>query len=167
MVLRPPRPLAVLLLLLALALAGCSGKGTQAPPTSSSPPAPASASMSMSASMGTSPPASSSSSSSGPTVLSGEVARDVADNSFPDGTFTVKVGTKVTWTDKGSNPHSVSADQGAFDSSPNCSPSTAFVPGNCMKSGDAFSFTFSSAGTFAYHCRVHTTLMKGTVTVVA
>src|ERR1051325_1482831 len=82
-------------------------------------------------------------------------------------TFTVKVGTKVTWTDKGSNPHSVSADQGAFDSSPNCSPSTAFVPGNCMKSGDAFSFTFSSAGTFAYHCRVHTTSMKGTVTVVA
>jgi plastocyanin len=86
------------------------------------------------------------------------------DNNFPDGTFTIHVGDTVTWTHKGTAPHSVSAD--AFDSNPNCSSATSAIPGNCLKGGDTFSHKFDAAGTFAYHCRVHGS-MTGTITVVA
>jgi len=158
------RPFAVVLLL-AFALAGCSGKGSGgAGPSASasgSSSAMASASMSASMSMSSSPAPSSASgtSSSGPAPLSGNVARDIMDNSFPDGTFTVKVGTKVTWTDKGSNPHSVTANDGSFDSSPNCPPL-------CLLNGQTFTATFDKAGTVQYHCKIHAN-MVGTITVVA
>ena len=156
------RPFAVLVLL-ALALSGCSGKGGGGSSSSSSSAmVSASMSASMSGTMSPSPsasPSSSSSSSTGPAPLSGNVARDITDNNFPDGTFTVKVGTKVTWTDKGTNPHSVPANDGSFDSSPNCPPV-------CLINGQTFAVTFDKAGSVSYHCKIHAN-MVGTITVVA
>jgi plastocyanin len=69
---------------------------------------------------------------------------------------TVKTGTAVTWqfVDDQNNPHTVTADDGSFDSS-------SKVTGN---KGDKFSFTFTKAGTFAYHCNYHGN-MKGTLIV--
>jgi len=67
---------------------------------------------------------------------------------------TVKVGDSVTWTweDQG-NQHSVSADDGSFES--------------CLQSsGYTFTTTFAKAGTYAYHCSIHPN-MKGSVTVTS
>jgi LPXTG-motif cell wall-anchored protein len=75
----------------------------------------------------------------------------VVDNSFGPKVVTIKIGESVTWSDSGANPHTVTADGGAFDSSPSC-PTT---PASCMHSGDSYSHTFSSIGTFPYHCKIH------------
>ncbi|MEX2458076.1 MAG: plastocyanin/azurin family copper-binding protein [Actinomycetota bacterium] len=95
-------------------------------------------------------------------------AVSIQDNAYSPATVTVDVGGTVTWTHSGQNPHSVTADDGSFDSSPNCS-TTDF--GSCMEGGDTFSHTFPAAGTFAYYCRIHGgpggSGMSGTVTVEA
>ena len=67
----------------------------------------------------------------------------IQSNSFTPGTLNVKVGDKVTWTNNDSYAHTVVSDTGDFDS------------GN-MSSGQSFGFTFTKAGTFNYHCGVHT-----------
>ncbi|MGF7228433.1 MAG: cupredoxin domain-containing protein [Candidatus Saccharibacteria bacterium] len=74
--------------------------------------------------------------------------------SFSPMAITVKVGTKVTWTNKDSTSHTVTADSGAAD---------AFDSGT-LATGQSYSHTFSKAGTFAYHCTFHSD-MHGTVTV--
>jgi plastocyanin len=165
-----------LLLLTAVVLAGCSGGGggeggdggdgdgggggdgggastTSSSSVSSGPTATAASSSSSTASA--------TPTSTGPAPLSGNVARDIRDNSFPDGTFTITKGTTVTWTHRGSNPHSVTAEDGSFDS-------CAGLPAGCMTGApgtDTFSHTFGAAGSFGYFCRVHPS-MTGTVTVV-
>jgi amicyanin len=63
----------------------------------------------------------------------------------------VKVGETVTWTNKDLVGHTVTSDSGAFES------------GNINKD-QSFSFTFTSEGTFPYHCAPHP-WMKGKVTV--
>jgi plastocyanin len=65
--------------------------------------------------------------------------------SFSPNSLTVKVGTKVTWTNHDSVTHTVTANQGAFNS--------PVLPGN------SFSFTFTKAGTYAYHCMIHPSMM--------
>ena len=88
---------------------------------------------------------------------------DVQDNSFAPDTVTVTPGDTVTWTQSGSNPHSVTADDGSFDSSENCPPV-------CMRNGDSFEHTFDEAGEFGYHCKIHGSPgqgMSGTVVVEA
>ncbi len=83
----------------------------------------------------------------------------VEDNSFVPAELTVSVGTEVIWTDRGDNPHSIKATDGSFDSHPNC-------PGEaCMKNGDTFKHTFSTAGRFTYSCNVHGELMSGAIVV--
>jgi plastocyanin len=66
--------------------------------------------------------------------------------------MTVQAGQSVTWTwDDQGNQHSVSADDGSFES--------------CLQgAGSTFTTTFAKAGTYAYHCSIHPQ-MKGTVTV--
>lgn len=89
-------------------------------------------------------------------------------NQFVNDTVTVQVGGSVTWThNDGSTMHTVTADDGSFDSSPNCSPTVDPLPptGDCMQQGDTFTVTFSAPGTFTYHCKVHPS-MTGTVQVV-
>ena len=64
----------------------------------------------------------------------------------------VKVGTTVTWTNMDYVPHTVTADNGAFDS-------------GMMANGAQFSFTFNEPGTYTYVCTYHPN-MTGTVVVV-
>lgn len=66
----------------------------------------------------------------------------IANFSFSPGTLTVKVGTTVTWRNNEDAPHTVTADDGSFGS-------------NTLGQGDTFSFTFTEAGTFDYHCQFH------------
>jgi plastocyanin len=63
----------------------------------------------------------------------------------------VAVGTTVTWTNQDSTAHTVTANDGSFDSGP-------------IQPGKSFSHTFSTAGTVAYHCKIHPS-MTATVTV--
>ncbi len=70
---------------------------------------------------------------------------------FGPADLTVAVGTTVTWTNMDSATHTVTADDGSFDS-------------NNLATSATFTQTFSTAGTFTYHCKIHST-MKATVTV--
>jgi plastocyanin len=56
--------------------------------------------------------------------------------------ITVSTGTTVTWTNTDGIGHTVTSNSSAFDS--------GVIPG-----GGKFSFTFQTAGTFAYHCSIH------------
>ena len=76
----------------------------------------------------------------------------VMDEFYSPKDVTVAVGGTVTWTWRAQELHTVTSDTGVFDSSP-------------PKSSGTFSFTFTSAGTFPYHCLVHGFHMSGTVTV--
>jgi plastocyanin len=64
------------------------------------------------------------------------------DDVFRPADLRVEPGTTVTWSNDGRNPHTVTADDEAFDS------------GN-LDRGDTFSFTFPEPGRFSFHCRYH------------
>ncbi len=66
----------------------------------------------------------------------------------------VKVGTTVTWTNKDSVDHTVTADKNSTDA-----PSSMDIA-----QGKSYSFTFKKAGTYTYHCFPHP-YMHGTVEV--
>src|SRR4051794_4215731 len=66
----------------------------------------------------------------------------IVDFAFQPASLEVTAGTTVTWTNSGAAPHTVTADDGAFDS-------------GTLQPGSTFSFTFDTPGTFAYHCEIH------------
>lgn len=82
------------------------------------------------------------------------VAVSITDAGFNPATLTVSVGRSVTWTNNGTQFHSVTADNGTFGSIP--------IGGG----GEVFSYTFNAAGTVTYHCSIHPT-MTGAVVVTA
>ncbi len=62
--------------------------------------------------------------------------------------LTVSVGDEVTWTHRdGEQVHSVTADDGSFDSNPLCSTAN---PKECMSDHDTFKQTFGTEGRFPY-----------------
>jgi plastocyanin len=81
------------------------------------------------------------------------VSVSIVNFAFEPASVEVPVGGTVTWTNNGGAPHTVTADDGAFDSGE-------------LAPGASFSQTFDAAGTFAYHCNIHPQ-MTGTVNVVA
>jgi plastocyanin len=88
--------------------------------------------------------------SGAPSAAAGD-AVSIAGFAFQPGEITVSVGTTVTWTNNDTPGHTVTADDGSFKS-------------DTLATGTTFSQTFASAGTFAYHCSIHSS-MTGTVTV--
>ncbi len=86
-----------------------------------------------------------------PAQNSSQPAVTISGFAFSPATLTVKAGTTVTWTNNDPTAHTVTSDNGAFDS------------GNVASNG-AFSYTFASAGTFPYHCAIHAS-MKASVVV--
>lgn len=77
---------------------------------------------------------------------------DIATMAFPPNT-PVKQGDTVTWTNKMSMDHTVTSD-----------PDGATFDSGELKQSGSFSYTFSSAGSFPYHCEIHAR-MRGTITV--
>lgn len=72
--------------------------------------------------------------------------------------ITVQAGTTVVWVNNGQMPHTVTADDGSFDS-------------GTLNAGATYSHTFTAAGTYSYHCSFHGSSggigMAGTVTVTS
>jgi plastocyanin len=75
----------------------------------------------------------------------------IADFRFGPSAIVVHAGDTVTWSNEGPSDHT--ATGAGFDT-------------GVLRQGASGSHTFTSAGTFAYHCTIHR-FMKGTVTVLA
>ena len=73
-------------------------------------------------------------------------------NAFNPSTRTVTVNTTVTWTNKDGTNHTVTSNNGLFTSS------------GTIAGGGAFSYKFTAAGTYDYHCAFHSG-MNGKITV--
>ncbi len=82
-----------------------------------------------------------------------DVSVDAADFAFRPATIEVAVGGRVTWTNRGVAPHTVTAKDGAFDSS-------------MLEGGATFAQTFAEPGSYAYLCAFHPEMIA-TVRVVA
>ena len=84
-----------------------------------------------------------------------EVTVSITDNAYEDSNLSVTPGTTVTWVNEGTTTHTVTADDGSFDSGD-------------LAPGDSFSFTFVSEGVLNYHCEYHLAEgMEGSVEVAA
>ena len=70
---------------------------------------------------------------------------------FSPSSITINVGDTIVWTNYDSASHTVTSNDGTFDS-------------GSITNGNTFSFTFTSAGTFDYYCAPHPG-MTGSVTV--
>jgi plastocyanin len=75
-----------------------------------------------------------------PSVAVREVA--IIDFGFEPAESVVAAGTTVVWSVTQESPHTITADDGSFDS-------------DIVDVGGRYQHTFSDAGTFAYHCRLH------------
>jgi plastocyanin len=73
-------------------------------------------------------------------------------NAFNPSSITVSAGTTITWRNKDSAAHTVTSNNGGFTSSSNIS------------GGGTYSFQFMTAGTYPYHCTIHSG-MTGQVVV--
>jgi len=76
-----------------------------------------------------------SSDASGPQVT-------IVNHSFDPATVTIDVGETLTWVNQDGPKHDVAADNGEFAS-------------QALSTGESFSFTFTAAGTYPYHCGIH------------
>ena len=63
--------------------------------------------------------------------------------SFQPGRLTIKAGDVVVWKNASDAPHTVSSDTGVFNT------------GGVVSPNHTFTFTFTRAGAFKYHCNIH------------
>jgi plastocyanin len=102
----------------------------------------------------TDPPAAATASPAASTVVlpaSAVGAATIKDTAFHPATLDVAAGTTVTWTNLDGFGHSVTADDGSFDS-------------GTVSGGATFNHVFDTPGTYAYHCTIHSG-MHGIITV--
>lgn len=74
-----------------------------------------------------------------------------AATAFDPPVVNIKAGQTVEWTNTDGVAHTATADKGSFDS-------------GFLDSGQTYSFTFRTTGTYTYHCTPHP-WMKGTIVV--
>jgi len=127
------RGLAVLALLAvgALVAAGCGGSSNNNP--SGSPTTTAAATTTAGGASG------------------GSTTATIQNFAFHPATVNAKAGQKVTWSNDDSTAHTVTADDGSFDS-------------GTLSPGKSFSTTLAKSGTVKYHCSIHS-FMHGTISV--
>ncbi len=101
---------------------------------------------------------------------------NMTEYAFSSASLTIKAGTTVKWENKGTTSHTTTSDAGvspAFDSGTLAAPGTTMDPygGTTTTPGGSFQMTFSTPGTYTYHCTFHGVsgsvpgTMKGTITV--
>jgi plastocyanin len=76
----------------------------------------------------------------------------IEDFSFTPSVLKIDQGTEVTWNNIDPTEHTVTAENGSFDSEP-------------LPDGSKFSTMFDKPGEFGYFCQIHPT-MKGTIRVL-
>jgi plastocyanin len=77
----------------------------------------------------------------------------IEDFYFEPADVAIQPGDTVMWVNEGNTPHTVTSDDGRFDS-------------EVLNPGESFMLTFPEAGTFSYHCEIHPS-MTGSVSVGA
>jgi plastocyanin len=87
-------------------------------------------------------------------VTSSKASVIIKNFAFTPASMTVKAGTVVTWTNDDNASHTVTSDSGTTLNSP------------AINVGGTFSFTFTTPGTYAYHCSIHPS-MHGTIVVTS
>ena len=70
------------------------------------------------------------------------VTVNIQDDAFEPATTSIAPGTTVTWVNNDDEAHTVTADEGLFDS-------------GRLDPGDSYSVWFDGSGTVAYHCEPH------------
>jgi plastocyanin len=70
----------------------------------------------------------------------------IQSNSFSPSSITVTAGTTIKWTNKDGIAHTVTSNTNVFDS-------------GTINSGGTFSFTFATAGTYPYYCKIHPSMI--------
>ena len=88
------------------------------------------------------------------TVLAADQAVAIGGFAYSPASITVSVGDTVTWTNSDPQTHTATADDASWNS------------GNIAGGGGTKSVTFTTAGTFPYHCAIHSQ-MTGPLTVQA
>jgi len=86
-----------------------------------------------------------------PAPESSAVTVDIHDHTFDPAVLYVGAGTTVTWTNGDTEAHTVTADNGLFDS-------------GLIEPGQYYSTWLGGSGTVSYHCELHPD-MKGIVVV--
>lgn len=85
-------------------------------------------------------------------TTSKNVAIEIRNFAYSPANITVQKGTKITWTNRDTAPHTVTSVTGTVLDSPT------------LSTGQSFSYTFNATGTFNYYCTIHPN-MKASVTV--
>jgi plastocyanin len=86
-------------------------------------------------------------------TASTDLAVSIVSRAYQPATLTITAGQTVTWTNHALTPHTVTAVGGQFDS-------------GRIDTGESFTVTFATPGTFAYTCTIHPS-MHGSVVVLA
>jgi plastocyanin len=79
---------------------------------------------------------------------------------FLPNALSVKAGSTILFANVGGKPHTLTADDGSFD--------TGIVPPGAEGgrfAGTNATFTLPKPGTYTFHCEIHPQVMKGTLTV--
>ncbi len=71
---------------------------------------------------------------------------EIVNFAFAPAATTVQVGDTVTWKNSDTAPHTATGDAAEWDS-------------GTLTTGQTFSFTANQAGTFAYHCTIHPSMV--------
>ena len=86
-----------------------------------------------------------------PSTATGTVTAGIKDFAFDPTAVSAKVGDVITWTNNGAASHTVTVDnQSGCDST--------------VAAGATTSLTFSAAGSYPFHCKIHSQ-MTGTITI--
>ncbi|MEU4296797.1 plastocyanin/azurin family copper-binding protein [Kitasatospora aureofaciens] len=91
-----------------------------------------------------------------PSAPVGANAVTIKNFAFAPATLTVKAGTKVTWSNTDPDAHTVTSKQG----------SGGPLQSTALATNDAYSYTFTQPGSYAYYCTIHP-FMTATVVVTA
>ncbi|MBB6107976.1 cupredoxin domain-containing protein [Mucilaginibacter lappiensis] len=99
----------------------------------------------------------SSSNTNNPTSKNGDTpvvdgSATIASFAFSPAVLNLKTGGSVTWTNKDVSTHTVTDGSGAFDS------------GN-IQQNQTYTFKFTKAGTYTYHCMIHSMMVPAKVVV--
>ncbi len=82
----------------------------------------------------------------------------IKDLAFDPSEVTIRRGGTVTWINDDSVPHTIMSDPHPLHSG------LPALASKTLSTGESYSFTFNTIGTFGYHCEIHQS-MKGKVVV--